>query len=95
VEQFFELERLGDEPFGAQPRHLDRLTHATEAGDDDGRNLRIASKGLIEHLPPIHPRQAKVRDEDVEGELVEPLQRLFACSGLFYAKTRTRPAVRQ
>ena len=83
VEQLFELKRLGDEPFGAEPGDLDGLAHRRKAGNDDGDDVRVAGERLVEHLPAVHPRQPEVGDEDVEGELVQPLERVFPARRLF------------
>ena len=44
VQQLFELERLGDESLGAEPRDFDRLADRAEAGDDDGDDLRDSAR---------------------------------------------------
>ena len=53
-----------------------------EAGDHDGDDVGIAGEGLVEHLPAVDAGQPQVGDQDVERELVEPLERLFARAGL-------------
>jgi hypothetical protein len=82
VHQLFELKRLRDEPFGAEPRHLDRFAHRAKSRDHDGDDLRIAAKRFIEHLPPVDARQPQVGDEDIERELVEARHGLLAGSRL-------------
>ena len=52
----------------------------------------IAREGLVQHLAAVHAGQPEVGDEDVEGELVQPLERFLAGTGLFDAETRARPA---
>ena len=87
MQQLLELKRLGDEPFGAQPRDLDGLSHRAEAGDHDRDDVRIPGERLVEHLPAVDAGQPQVGDEDVERELVQPLERLFAGAGLLDPKS--------
>ena len=42
----------------------------------------IALEGRVEHLPAVDAGQAQVGDQDVEGELLQPLERLFAAGRL-------------
>ena len=86
VQQLFELKRLGDEPLGAEARDLDGFPHRAEPGDDDGDDVRVAREGLVEHLAAVDAGQPEVGDEDVEGELVQPLERLFARARLLDAE---------
>ena len=76
VQQLVELERLGDEALDAEAGDFDRLAHRAEPGDDDGDDFRVAGKGLAEDLPAIDARQSQVGDQDVEGKLAEPGERL-------------------
>jgi len=61
------------------------FTHAAKSRDHDGRNLRISCERFVEHATPVHAGQSQVRDEDVERELVQAIERFFPCSGLFHA----------
>ena len=83
MHQLFELKGLREKPFRAEPGDLHRFPHATEAGDDDGDDVRVSGEGLVENLPAVHAREAQVRDYHVEGELVQPLECRFARGGLF------------
>ncbi len=78
MQQFFELERLGDEALGAQPRHFHGFAHAAEAGDHDRRDLRVAPERLVEHLPAVNARQPQVREQHVEREFIQPFERRLA-----------------
>ena len=57
-----------------------------KAGNDDGDDFRVAGKGLVEHLPAVDARQPQVGDQDVEGELVQPFERVFPACRLLDAK---------
>ncbi len=78
VEQFVELERLGDEVGRTALDRLHRVLHGAVAGDDDADDVRIAGQGRLEHLPAVDARQPQIRNDNVESELGQPLQRLFA-----------------
>ena len=82
MQQRVELERLGDEVGGALLDGLDRVLHRAVAGDDDGDDVGVALEGGVEHLPAVDARQPQVGDQDVEGEVGQPLQRLFAAACL-------------
>ena len=82
MQQLVELERLGDEVGGALLDRVDRVLHRAEAGDDDRDDVRVALERGVEHRAAVDARQPEVRDDDVEGELGEPRQRLFAVRGL-------------
>ena len=47
----------------------------------------IAGEGLVEDLPAVDAGQAEVGDEDVERELVQPLEGFFAGAGLLDAES--------
>ena len=47
-----------------------------------GDDLGIALERGLEDLPAVDAGQAQVGDEDVEGELREPLERVLAAVGL-------------
>ncbi len=82
VQQFLELERLGDEALGAEPRDLDRLAHRAVTGDHDGDDVRITPERIVEHLTTIDAGQAEVGDQDIERELTQPRDRFLARRGL-------------
>ena len=78
MQQLVELKRLGDEAGGALLDRLDGVFHRAVAGDDDGDDVGIALERRVEHLPAVDAGQPQVGDEDVEGEIGEPLERLLA-----------------
>ena len=84
MQQRVELERLGDEVGRALLDRLDGVLHRAVAGDDDGDDVGIALERGVEHLPAVDAGQPQVGDEDVEGEVGEPLRApaspLSACS---------------
>ena len=82
MQQRVELERLGDEVGGALLDGVDGVLHGAVAGDDDGDDVRVALERRVEDRAAVDAGQAEVGNEDVEGELGEPLQRLFAAAGL-------------
>ena len=83
VEQRVELEWLGDEVRGPLLDGVDRILHSAEPGDDDRDDLGIPLQGGVEHGAPVHTRQTEVGDDDVERELGEPGDGVFAAGGLF------------
>ena len=82
MQQRVELKRLGDEVGGALLDGVDRVLHRAVAGDDDRDDVGVALERGFEHLPAVDAGQPQVGDEDVEGELGEPLERVFAAVGL-------------
>ncbi len=86
VEQFFELKRFGDEPLCAEARDFNRLPDRAEAGNHDSDDLRVAREGLVQDVPAVDAWQPEVGDQDVEGELVQPLERFLARARLLDAK---------
>jgi hypothetical protein len=94
VEQLLEGKGLGDEAFGAEPCDLDGLAERAKARDDQGDDVGIAGERLVQHLAAVDARQSQVGDEDIEGEVAEPCQRLFAAAGLLDAVTLLGEAFR-
>ena len=78
VQQLVELERLADEVGGAALDGVDGVLDGAVAGDDDADDARVALQGRVEHLAAVDAGQAQVRDQDVEGELLELLEGLLA-----------------
>ena len=87
VQQFLELERLRDEALRAEPRDLDGFADGAKPGDDDREDVRVAREGLVQHVAAVDAGQPQVGDEDVEGELVEPLEGFLARTRLFDPET--------
>ena len=83
VQQLFELKRLGDESLDAEARDLDRLANRSETGDDDRDDLGIPGEGFVKNPTAVDARQPEVGDKNVEGEVVQPLERFFAGCRLF------------
>jgi hypothetical protein len=86
VQQRVELKRLGDEVRRAVFDCFDGIFHGPVAGDDDRDDVGIALDRCIEHLAAVDARKPKVGQDDVEGELREPLQRVFAAASLLDQK---------
>ena len=84
MQQRVELERLGDEVGRALLDRVDRVLHRAEAGDDDRDDLGVTLERGLEHGASVHAGEAEVRDDDVEREIGEPRERLFAAGGLFH-----------
>ena len=82
VQQRVELERLGDEVGRALLDRVDRVLHRAEAGDDDRDDFRIALERGLEHGAAVDAGQPEVGDDDVEGELGQARERVFAAGGL-------------
>ena len=91
VQQRVELERLGDEVRRPLLDGLDRVLHGPVAGDDDGDDVGVALEGGVEHFAAVDARQPQVGDQDVEGEVGQPLQRVLAVACLL----DDEPVVRQ
>ena len=87
MHQLLELKRLRDEALRAQPRDLDRLFDRGIAGDHDRDDVGIAAERFVENLPAVDAWQPKVGDEDVEGEIVEPGDRILARARLLDLKS--------
>ena len=94
MQQRVELKRLGDEVGRALLDRVDRVLHRAVAGDDDGDDLGIALERGVEHLPAVDAGQPQVGDEDVEGELGQPRERLLAAVGLFDDEAVVRQPLR-
>jgi hypothetical protein len=56
------------------------------ARDDDRDDVGIPAERLVEYLAAVDAWQAQIGDEDVEGKIVEPGNRLFARAGLLNLK---------
>ena len=61
---------------------FDGVLHGAEAGDDDGDDVGVALERGVEHRAAVDAGQPEVRDDDVEGEIGEPRERLFAARRL-------------
>ena len=60
---------------------------------DDGDDLGVAGQGLVENRPAVDPWQAQIGNQDVKGELLQPLQRVFAGARLNDRKSRFLKAI--
>src|SRR5262245_31275442 len=78
MHQFVELKRFGDEvrcpPFDC----IHGILHRAVAGDDDADDSGITLEGSFNDASSIDTRHPKISDHDVEGELFEQVNRLFA-----------------
>ena len=81
VQQLIELERFGDKVSGAPFDRIDRVSHRPVAGDDDHDNAGVTGPRSFDDGGAIHTWHAEVGDYDIEGELIEELQCLFAGIG--------------
>jgi hypothetical protein len=72
----------------------DRMKLSAEAGDDDRDDFRIAFQRGLEHGAPVDARQPEVRHDDVEGELGQPRQGVFAVTGLLHDEAVIREPLR-
>jgi hypothetical protein len=61
---------------------LTGVLHGAEAGDDDRDDLGIALERGLEDGPAVDAGQAEVGHDDVEGELSQPGEGVFAARGL-------------
>jgi hypothetical protein len=83
MEQLFELKGLRDESLDAEACDLDGLANRSKTGDDDRDDLGIPGEGFVKNPTSIDARQAEVRYKNVEGEVVQAIERLFAGRSLF------------
>ena len=93
MEQRVELKGLGDEVGGALLDRVDGVLHRPVAGDHDCDDVGIALERGIEDLAAVDAGQPQVGDEDVEGEVGEALERLFAAVGLLDDEAVIREAL--
>ncbi len=84
MEQRIELEGLCDEIGGAVLDRVHGVLHRAVAGDHDRDYVGVPLEGRIEHVAAVDAWQAQVGDENVEGEVGEPFERLFAGACLLY-----------
>jgi hypothetical protein len=78
VHEGVELERLLDEVEGAALCRFHGVLHGAISRDDDCDDTRIALARDLDDPGAVDPGEAKVGDEDVEGELVEQLDGALA-----------------
>src|SRR6185437_10817556 len=83
VQQRVELKRLGDEVGGALFDRVDGVLYRAEAGDDDRDDVRVALERGVQDGAAVDAGQAEVGDDDIEREVGEPREGLFAAGGLF------------
>ncbi len=93
MEQRVELKGLGDEVGGALLDRVDGVLDRSVAGDHDRDDVGIALERGIEDLPAVDAGQPQVGDQDVEGEVGESLERLFAAVGLLDDEAMVREAL--
>jgi hypothetical protein len=86
VKQLLELEGLRDETLGSLPRDLHRLADGAKTGDDDGDDFGVPGERFLQHPSAIDAGQPQICDQDVEGKIAEPRERLFSRSGLLDAE---------
>jgi hypothetical protein len=93
VQQRVELEWLGDEVGGPLLDGFNRVLHGAVAGDDDGDDVGIAFERRVEDFPAADAGQAQVGDQNVEGEIGEPLKRVLSAIGLLHDESVVRQAL--
>jgi hypothetical protein len=82
VHQFIELKRLGDEIRCAAFDCVDGVLHRPVSRNDDADNPRIALEGGLDHPRSVDAWHPQIRDDNVEGELLQELNGLFAAVSL-------------
>src|SRR6185369_5679941 len=78
MHQFVELKRFGDEVRRPSFDCIHGVLHRAVARDDDADDARIALEGGFNDASSIDAGHPEIGDHDVEGELFEKLNRLFA-----------------
>ena len=63
---------------GAALDGVDRVLDGAVAGHDDADDPRVALERGVEHLAAVDAGQAEIRDQDVEGEAFQLVERLLA-----------------
>ena len=71
MHQLVDLKRLADEVPRAAFDGFDGILDRPVAGDDDGDDVGVAPDGRLDDGAAVDPRQAQVRDEDVEGKICQ------------------------
>ena len=88
VQQRVELKRLGDEVGRPLLDGFDRVLHRAVAGHDDRDDVRVAIQRRLNDGSTVHPRKPQIGDENVEREVREPGDRLFAVRRLHDLESR-------
>ena len=94
MKELVELERLGDEIRCPPLDRIHRILHSAETCDHDGDDARVAVPGAFNDPSPIDAWQPKVRNHDVESELLEKLQGSLTAVGLHNLKATFRQPLR-
>src|SRR4029434_7196826 len=82
VKELVELKRFRDEIRRPPLDRIDRVLHRAETGDHNRDDAWISLAGRLDDPSPVNAWKPQVRDDDVEGELRELLQRPLAAFGL-------------
>ena len=82
VHQFVELKRFGDEVGGAALDGVHGIPDRAVTRDDDTNDPGIARDRFVDHLAAVDARHAKIRDDDIERELLEEFEGSFPVLGL-------------
>ncbi len=94
MHQLVELKRLGDEIRRAALDRVHGVLHRAVAGDDDADDAGIAADRRFDHPPAVDAGHAEIGDDDVEGELLEQIERFFAVFGFDHLDSRGRGGAR-
>ncbi len=86
MQQRVELKRLRDEVRGSLLDRFHGILHGAVSRDHDRDDFRVAFERRVDHLSAVDPRQTQVGDQNVEGEVGEPLERLFTAGRLLDEK---------
>ena len=82
MQQFVELEWLGDEVRRAVFEGIDSVLDGSVTGHDDGDDAWVALERGFDDLLAVDARKPKIGDQDVEGKVVEQLECALAGVGL-------------
>ena len=93
VEERVELKGLGDEVGGALLDRVDGVLDRSVARDHDRHDVGIALERGIEDLPSVDTGKSQICNQDVEGEVGDSLDRVFAAAGLLDDEAMIREAL--
>src|ERR1700730_5511466 len=86
--QLFDVKRLGNIVRCSEPRRLNRRFDRAVLGEHDDRYVRIALANLLDQFQASDLWDFQIRDHDVDGVLVQDIERLLVVFGGVNVKPR-------
>ncbi len=94
VQQLVELKGLGDKVRRTPMDGFDGVLHGPIPGDHNGDDPGIPFSSRFDDPGPVDPREAQVGDQNVEGKLIQILERFFPGVGLNDFESTLRESLR-